>query len=141
MFEDSLGVLNVQTVGAFGDGLHDDTMALQAAIRQSRTVFIPFGIYMISDTLLLRPDSRIVGEGYSILRMMPSSFAKNKPLLSAPASSKPTREGVALADISLWNADCGNEGGIMLAWEAGPASTMHDVNMLISVSILADSTC
>eukprot|EP01044_Picomonas_judraskeda_P030377 COSAG03_NODE_10904_length_622_cov_18.967495_1_plen_153_part_01 len=90
-------VLNVQSVGAFGDGRHDDTKALQAAILQSRTVFVPFGIYMISDTLVLslppspllpppslsrvclsfvypeagssvqvlRPDSRIVGEGYS----------------------------------------------------------------------------
>ena len=46
-------VLNVQSVGAFGDGRHDDTKALQAAILQSRTVFVPFGIYMISDTLVL----------------------------------------------------------------------------------------
>ena len=71
---------------------------------------------MVSDTIILRPDSRIVGEGYSILRMLPNSFGANKPLLSAPASTSATG-GVQLADISLWNADCGNDNGIMLAWE------------------------
>ena len=85
---------------------------------------------------VLRPDSRIVGEGYSILRMLPNSFTQNKALLSVPASAEPAQEGVALADISLWNADCGNEAGVMLAWEAGAASTVHDLNMLVSVSVL-----
>ena len=58
--EDEEAPLNVLTVGVFGDGKHDETKALQAAISSARTVFIPFGIYMISGTLILRPDSRIV---------------------------------------------------------------------------------
>lgn len=64
---------------------------------------------MISSTLLLRPDSQIIGEGFSILRMMPNAFGRNEALISAPPSVNRS-EGVALADISLWNADCGNEG-------------------------------
>ena len=128
--------LNVLSAGCFGDGQHDETKALQAAISSARTVFIPFGIYMVSAPIILRPDSRIVGEGYSILRMMPNSFKTNQALLTAPPGSS-SDDGVALADLSLWNADCGNEAGLMLAWEAGPASSMHDVNMLVSVSISA----
>ena len=130
------GVLNALSAGAFGDGAHDDTEALQAAITASRTVFLPFGIYMISATLVLRPDSRIVGEGYSVLRMLPHSFGRNEALIRAPASAN-AGEGVALAGVSFWNADCGNDLGIMLAWEAGPASSMHDVNMLVATIVAA----
>ena len=136
LFDDPQGVLNVLSAGAFGDGGHDDTKALQAAITKSRTVVIPWGIYMISSTLILRPDSRIVGEGYSILRMMPHSFGTNQPLLSVPPPADASI-GVALADISLWNADCGNDNGLMMAWEGGPASSVHDMNMLISTTVAA----
>jgi hypothetical protein len=38
-----------------------DTQALQSAITQSRSVFLPYGIYKVSKTLVLRSDSRIMG--------------------------------------------------------------------------------
>jgi glucan 1,3-beta-glucosidase len=141
LFEDERGVLNVLSVGAFGDGKHDDTKALQAAISQSRTVFIPFGIYLISDSLLLRPDSRIVGEGQSVIRAMPNSFpvtGGNKPFINAPPP-RPDHpdDQVSLASLSLWNMDCGNEALVMLEWEAGEGSAIHDVNMLLACTVAA----
>ena len=47
--------------GARGDSLADDTDALQRAIDERTTVFLPKGYYRITRTLKLRPDTRLVG--------------------------------------------------------------------------------
>lgn len=51
---------------AKGDGVTDDTFALQLAIavasRTGRGLYIPFGSYMIRETLLIPPGMVIVGE-------------------------------------------------------------------------------
>jgi len=58
------GVINVRAYGARGDGVHDDTAALQAAIDaarpqneffwSTRIVYIPAGRYLVRDTLRSR---------------------------------------------------------------------------------------
>lgn len=50
------GVVNVKDFGAVGDGVHDDTAAIQRAIdtlRNGGTVFLPMGNYLISRTLTI----------------------------------------------------------------------------------------
>ncbi len=49
--------VNVKTLGAVGNGVADDTAALQAAfsgIKQGSTVYLPAGTYRITDTLTLK---------------------------------------------------------------------------------------
>ena len=56
-------VLNVRNYGAIGDGVHDDTSAVQAAINalpaDGGTVFVPAGTYMIDAVRNLRMRSKM----------------------------------------------------------------------------------
>lgn len=47
------GIVNVKDFGAVGDGVHDDTQAIQAAIDHGGLVIMPEGIYRVSDGLIV----------------------------------------------------------------------------------------
>ncbi len=75
-------VLDVKRFGALGDGLHDDTAALQAAIDEGAAhglyVFLPQGEYLVSQAspnpwaLQLRSGTRLQGEGAkTVIRLAP----------------------------------------------------------------------
>jgi hypothetical protein len=55
--------VSVKDFGAVGDGVADDTAALQAAISASRSVYVPAGSYLLTSTLTLSQFSAtIIGE-------------------------------------------------------------------------------
>lgn len=61
-------VVNVRDFGAVGDGVHDDTAAIQAAIvfANGKLVYIPAGVYKATDRIVVYEScSGIVGEGVS----------------------------------------------------------------------------
>lgn len=58
--------VNIKDFGAIGDGVTDDTAAIQAAldsITDGGTVLIPAGIYKISYSLLVGSNTTLVGQG------------------------------------------------------------------------------
>ena len=56
---------NVMSFGAVGNGVADDTIAIQAAINNTttNTVFLPKGTYKISSALVIRENLRVIGDG------------------------------------------------------------------------------
>lgn len=66
-------VANVLDFGAVGDDVADDTAAIQAAIDSSAsglTVYLPAGVYKITDTILLKRNAvRLVGDGFYVTRI------------------------------------------------------------------------
>jgi hypothetical protein len=69
-FGDIGSVVNVKTFGAKGDGTTDDTAAFQAAAAASnqiasinRVFYIPYGTYVINDTIVLGDNCTIRGDG------------------------------------------------------------------------------
>ena len=73
----STGIYNVKDYGALGDGTTDDTVAIQdtidAAVLDRGTVYMPTGIYQISDTLVIDDIIRMVGEGHKQTFLRPTS--------------------------------------------------------------------
>lgn len=59
------GAVDVRTYGAKGNGVADDTAAIQSAIDQHGRVYIPAGIYRIDPTvgLVVRTGTEITGDG------------------------------------------------------------------------------
>lgn len=56
---------NVIDFGAIGDGVADDTSAIQAAIGSgSKTVFLPTGTYKITSTINLPDNTQLIGAGW-----------------------------------------------------------------------------
>ena len=60
--------VSVKDFGAVGDGVTDDTVAIQTAFSESqnRILFFPAGTYLISQSLYLGARGSIVGEGAKI---------------------------------------------------------------------------
>ena len=121
---------SVADAGAAGDGVTDDTHALQAAIDAHAVVFVPFGTYLVSDTLRLRSDTRIVGEGLAVLQLMGHApgFADE----GAPKAMVETSEGAdattVLAGLTLASGE-GNFGAVLLSWRSGHNSSAFDLHL------------
>jgi glucan 1,3-beta-glucosidase len=72
-------VVNVKEHSVAGDGIRDDTAAIQAVITSAaannQLVFFPYGNYIITDTIKVPKGSRLVGEAWSQLMASGSKFA------------------------------------------------------------------
>ena len=129
-FESAAEPANVLRFGAKGDGIHDDTEAFKQAIAASEVVFVPWGLFRVTDTLLLRSNTKIVGEGLSHIWLGNNSAGFDdpthpKPLILAP--DDPAAE-VWLADLRIY-CGSGNSGAVSVHWMAGSASGIWDVHM------------
>jgi Ca2+-binding RTX toxin-like protein len=58
-------VANVKQYGAKGDGVTDDTKAIQKALAENRAVYFPNGTYLVSDTLQTSSIKRVLLQGES----------------------------------------------------------------------------
>ncbi|KAI1210462.1 glycoside hydrolase family 55 protein [Annulohypoxylon truncatum] len=73
-------IVNVKEVPSYpvaGDGKADDTASLQAIINKyagCKILFFPYGIYLVTDTLVFPPGSRVFGEAWSTISATGSRF-------------------------------------------------------------------
>ncbi len=122
---------NACSLGARGDGVSDDTAALRKAIAENRSVYLPMGHYLVTDTLTLRPDSVLIGlhpdATQLVLADRTPAFQGTggpKPLLEAPKGGATVVIGVGLYTNGI------NPRAVGARWMAGPQSLMNDVRFL-----------
>lgn len=68
-------MISVKDFGAFGNGLHDDTLAIQKALTAHDAVYVPPGVYLISGTITLGERQKLCGAGQvSVIECIDHSF-------------------------------------------------------------------
>ncbi|WP_203096338.1 glycosyl hydrolase family 28-related protein [Skermanella rosea] len=117
-------VASVRDYGAVGDGIADDTLAIQAALTAATSVFVPPGTYRVTGTLpvgygqtlhgsgagsILRAD----GEGFPVV-LLPDSYASLHHLRIEQGSvgiKLTGRDGPcvqnAVHDVTVWDTGTG----------------------------------
>ena len=127
--------ISVRTAGAVGDGLTDDTTAIQTAINSagsSSVVFFDAGVYKVSSTIRIPAGARVVGEGYSVI--MANGTAFNSIALPQPVVQvgNPGDTGVVEWSDMIVSTQGSNPGAILIAWNlaatASQPSGMWDVH-------------
>ena len=120
--------VSVRPLGAIGDGLHDDTEALQAAINTHRVLFFPAGRFRLTRTLHLRPDTVLLGvhpfATQIVLADRTPSFGgegPRMPLIETPVGGANILSGIGIS------AGAFNPRAAGVLWRAGPHSLLEDV--------------
>ncbi len=149
--------VNLHALGAKGDGVTDDTAVLQAAIARHRAIYLPTGRYRVTDTIVLQPDTVLIGlDPITTQLVLPDyapAFLGADATVPAPAppsrgpdqwrSSRPPFQGLGPPKALLETPQGGhnivtgigldtgmNNRAVAAKWMAGKDSLMNDVRFL-----------
>ena len=118
--------INILDMGAKGDGVTDCTAIFKKAIAKYDAIYIPMGKYCISETLILRDQTTLIGFHpfltQIVLKNGTSGFMDTddcKPLLIAPENGVNGITGIGF-DLGI------NPGAIGIKWMAGIHSYIND---------------
>jgi hypothetical protein len=101
---DPMDKINVRTLGAFGDGVRDDTAAIQNALKQGRKIYLPHGVYAISTPLLLGADQTLFGDGIgatTIKWINPTPPPGMTSMITSPLGLKPLPPHICVRDLTV----------------------------------------
>jgi sugar lactone lactonase YvrE len=123
--------VNVHTLGVLGDGATDDTAAIQKAIDTHRVLYFPSGHYVVRDTLLLKPDTALIGLHPTLTQIdLPdgtpgySGVGTPRAVISAPQGGSTILSGFGVLTGGT------NPRATGVLWRAGEASLIDDVRFL-----------
>ena len=130
---------SVRSFGAKGDGVSDDTAAIQKAIDSRRTVYLPLGIYVVNDTIRLKPDTVLIGlhPGLTQLRV-PNGSPLYQGTGTPRAVIESARGGDAIVTGIGINTGEVNDRAVGLLWRAGEKSLVDDIRFQWSAGAATD---
>ena len=123
--------VNVHSLGVKGDGVTDDTAAIQKAIDAHRVLYFPSGHYVVSDTIALKPDTVLIGlhptlTQFDLLDSTPGyqGVGEPKAVIFAPAGGSNIVSGIGVFAGGI------NPRAVALWWKAAENSLVDDVRFL-----------
>jgi glucan 1,3-beta-glucosidase len=131
--------ISARTSGARGDGNTDDTVALQNAINSAassgKVLYLDYGLYVVTSTITIPPNAKIVGETYPVILSSGSYFADmNNPKPVVRVGSSSGQSGyVELSDFIVSTRGA-QAGAILIEYNlatSGTPSGMWDVHTRI----------
>jgi len=125
------GWVNVRTLGVKGDGISDDTAAIQQAIDTHGVLYFPSGHYVVRNTLRLKSDTVLIGlhptlTQIDLLDETPAyqGVGAPVPLILAPSGGTNILSGIGLFTGGI------NPRAVAVLWKAGEQSLIDDVRFL-----------
>jgi hypothetical protein len=123
--------VNVHSLGIAGNGSTDDTAAIQEAIDNHRVLYFPSGLYRLTGSLRLRPDSVLIGlHPYStefVLNDHEPAFQGTRPITALVVAPPGGRNIICGIGIATGNA---NPRAAGIDWRAGESSLIEDVEFI-----------
>ena len=123
--------VNLRDLGAKGDGETDDTRAIQAAIDRYDHIYVPQGWYRVSETLKLRPKTKLIGlhpfgTQFQLAESTPafSGFGAPKALLESSEGGDNVLTGIGINTGGI------NYRAVGVKWMAGATSYLNDVKFV-----------
>jgi hypothetical protein len=123
--------VNLRTLGVKGDGVTDDTAAIQKAVDEHAALYIPMGRYLVTDTIRLRPDTVLIGLHPSMTQFDLKDESPNFQGIGGPRALLETPKGGhnIVTGIGLFTGGI-NDRAVGALWRAGADSLMDDVRFL-----------
>lgn len=119
---------NVRDLGLVGDGKTDNTAALQKAVDTHRTLYFPAGIYSVSNTIHLKPNTVLIGLHPALTQIVLAESTPAFQGVGEPKAMLQTAEGgdVMVSSLGLFGGGL-NPRVTALLWMAGENSLLDDV--------------
>ncbi|RYG37945.1 gluconolaconase [bacterium] len=134
--------VNLAALGAKGDGTADDTSILKDAISKHRTIYLPSGRYRVTDTILLKPDTVLIGLNPATTQIVLNDGTPGfggeaggrRPSITFPGGPKALleapKDGTNIVTGIGLDTGGNNPSAVAALWRAGRDSMMDDVKFV-----------
>ncbi|KAJ7258913.1 exo-beta-1,3-glucanase [Mycena rebaudengoi] len=116
---------NLMAFGAAGDGIKDDTAAINAFLQRfsgCAILFIEAGTYLVTDTIFVPPGTIIVGQMFSVIMGSGPKFAnQNTPTPVLRVGNPGDTGAVEISDLVITTTG-GSAGAIGIEWNVKASS-------------------
>jgi hypothetical protein len=125
---------------AIGNGIADDTEALKYAIEHYDHIFLPKGNYIVSKTLVLQKNTKIIGTGrtYSLINHSATWNPANGNSIIETVDDPEATTTLAFVGVNIMDGHPPNDYYLVqhpIVWRAGQNSMVRSANLGLNITV------